>query len=214
MSQSKSFSSVAFGLVFAGLLFAAAPQALAKDDFGQIVRHIETQYHVHRQHRFLLGVAGFTVRFWHFAGVKNFKGAIFENQPFLNAGSDVRFDQVVRAAMNSGWQPLVQEFDRHSGERTYIYAQDMGRDLKVLAVVLESNEAVVIQVKVDPDKLQDFIREAGMGRGHRDQRPTREDATPEESQTLEAVSSPAPGWDGFCLFVEREGPVLQAGIMN
>ena len=34
---------------------AAPQQASAKDDFGKIVHHIETQYHVHRQHRFAMG---------------------------------------------------------------------------------------------------------------------------------------------------------------
>ena len=60
---------------------ASAQKAFAKDDFGKIVHHIEANYHVHRQHRWVMGLAGFTVRFWHIAGVKNFKGAIFENQP-------------------------------------------------------------------------------------------------------------------------------------
>ncbi|HEU4413441.1 MAG TPA: hypothetical protein VFT65_01565 [Candidatus Angelobacter sp.] len=214
MCRTKAFLPAVLGLVFTGLLLASAPQAFAKDDFGQIVKHIETQYHVHRQHRFLLGVAGLTVKFWHIGGVKNFKGAIFENQPFLNAGSDTRFDEVVRAAMNSGWQPLVQEFDRHSGERTYIYAQDMGRDLKVLAVVLESNEAVVVQAKIDANKLQEFIQDTDMARRHRDRKTPREDTNPGEDQTLEASNSPAPGWEGFCLFPDAETPELQAGNID
>ena len=67
----------------AAVLFAQ--NAFAKDDFGKIVHHIEANYHVHRQHRFVMGLAGFTVKFWHFAGVKSLKGAIFENQPFVNA---------------------------------------------------------------------------------------------------------------------------------
>jgi len=148
MTNNKDLLFV-IGLGLASLL----PQpALAKerDDFGKIVKHIEVNYHVHRQHRFALGLAGFVVKFWHIAGVKNFKGAIFEDQPFANAASDTRFDEVVRAAMDSGWQPMVQEWDRRSGERTYIYAQDLGKNLKVLVVSLESNEAVVIQVKVNP----------------------------------------------------------------
>src|SRR5262245_8408553 len=98
-------------VALAALLLTIPQPALAKDDFGQIVRHIEVTYNVHRQHRFVMGLAGFVVKFWHIAGVKNFKGAIFEDQPFVNAAMDTRFDQVVRAAMNSGWQPMVQEWD-------------------------------------------------------------------------------------------------------
>jgi hypothetical protein len=40
------------------VLFAAPRPALAADDFGRIVHHIETQYHVHRQHRLAMGFAG------------------------------------------------------------------------------------------------------------------------------------------------------------
>lgn len=180
----------------AGTLFASSPQVQAKDDFGQIVKHIEVTYHVHRQHRFVMGLAGFVVKFWHVAGVKNFKGAIFENQPFVHAASDMRFNEVMREAMNSGWQPMVQEWDRHSGERTYIYAQDLGKDMKVLIVSLESDDAVVIQVKVNTDNLQDFIREASVGR--HDRGPGKEIDPPRE-QTVEVADSLAPSWNGVCL---------------
>ena len=165
MKRSKERFAIAAAMFF--FCFAAPAQAAASDDFGRIVHHIEANYHVHRQHRWVMGLAGFTVKFWHIAGVKSFKGAIFENQPFVNAASDTRFDEVVRAAMDSGWQPLVQSWDRRTGERTYIYAQDLGRDMKVLVVSLESNEAVVLQVKVNPEKLNEFVREASGGSPHR-----------------------------------------------
>ena len=200
MRNSKSLLFL-IGLGLASLL----PQpAFAKetDDFGKIVKHIEVNYHVHRQHRFAMGLAGFVVKFWHVAGVKNFKGAIFENQPFVNAASDSRFDEVVRAAMDSGWQPMVQEWDRRSGERTYIYARDLGKDLKVLVVSLESNEAVVIQVKVNPDKLAEFAREAGAGRKHRERVLPREEVLPAEEK-VELTDSLPQSWDGFCLLQEQ-----------
>ena len=177
----------------------------AADDFGRIVHHIEAQYHVHRQHRLAMGFAGFVVKFWHFAGVKSLKGAIFEDQQFLNAGADRKFDEIVRAAMDSGWQPMVQSWDRHSGERTYIYAQEVlskkGRDMKVLIVNLEPDEAVVLQVKVNPEKLNDFVREASAGRNHQGG-PGRE-ADPAEEQRVEAATSAPQNWEGVCLLVEE-----------
>jgi hypothetical protein len=198
--NSKTLSFVC--LMLAGL-FTSAQKAYARDDFGNIVHHIEANYHVHRQHRWVMGLAGFTVKFWHVAGVKNFKGAIFENQPFVNAASDTRFDQVVRAAMDSGWQPLVQTWDRHTGERTYIYAQDLGKDMKVLVVNLESNEAVVLQVKVDPKSLNDFIEETSAG--HHRNRPTqREETAPQSDDTVELATATSQSWDGVCLFLQDE----------
>jgi hypothetical protein len=197
---------------FVYLLLAAfvipTQNAFARDDFGKIVHHIEAKYHVHRQHRWVMGLAGFTVKFWHVGGVKNFKGAIFENQPFVNAASDTRFDEVVRAAMDSGWQPLVQSWDRHTGERTYIYAQDLGKDMKVLVVNLESNEAVVLQVKVDPQKLNDFIEETTAGH-HRNHPTTREETAPSEDR-VELATATSESWDGVCLFVQDDPqPAMQ-----
>jgi len=201
MIRNKTLS-FACGLIIVALA-APAQNAFAKDDFGKIVHHIETQYHVHRQHRWVMGLAGFTVKFWHIAGVKSFKGAIFENQPFVNAASDARFDEVVRAAMDSGWQPLVQSWDRHNGERTYIYAQDLGKDMKVLVVNLESNEAVVLQVKVDPKKLSDFVEETSAG--HHRNRPTpREETAPQSENRVELAAATSPDWDGICLFAQED----------
>src|SRR5579864_3728887 len=185
------------------LSLVATPRASADDDFGRIVHHIEAQYHVHRQHRWAMGLAGFAVKFYHFAGVKSLKGAIFENQPFVNAASDTRFDEVVRAAMDSGWQPLVQSWDRHTGERTYVYAQEVaskkGSDMKLLVVNLESNEAVVLQVKVDPEKLDEFIEETSAG--HHRNRPTpREETAPQSEQKVELAAASPQSCDGICLF--------------
>jgi hypothetical protein len=205
MIRNKSLS-LAYGLIIA-VLVAPAQSAFARDDFGKIVHHIEVNYHVHRQHRWVMGLAGFTVKFWHVAGVKSLKGAIFENQPFVNAASDTRFDEVVRAAMDSGWQPLVQSWDRHSGERTYIYAQEVpskkGSDMKLLVVSLESNEAVVLQVKVDPKKLNDFIEETSGGH-HRNRPMPREETSPQSEDRVEMAASSLQSWDGICFLVDEE----------
>jgi hypothetical protein len=206
MKKSKNFLFAVISVATTALLFATPQPAFAKDDFSKIVQHIETNYHVHRQHRFIMGVAGFTVKFWHIAGVKNFKGAIFENQHFVNASLDTRFDEVVRAAMDSGWQPLVQSYDRRSGERTYIYAQDLGKDLKVLVVNLESSEAVVLQVKVDPKKLNDFVQETMPD--HRGHHVHGDEVQPLNNDKIEVAAATSQSWDGICLFAqEAETPV-------
>ena len=202
--NSKTFT---FACLVVAAFLVPTQSAFARDDFGKIVHHIEANYHVHRQHRWVMGLAGFTVKFWHIAGVKSLKGAIFENQPFVNAASDTRFDEVVRAAMDSGWQPLVQSWDRHTGERTYIYAQEVsskkGKDMKVLVVNLESNEAVVLQVKVDPQKLNDFIEETGSG--HHRNRPTpREETAPQSEDRVELAAASSQSWDGICFFLQEE----------
>jgi hypothetical protein len=204
MTKKKNkFFLLALSLAAASL-FTAQP-AFAADDFGKIVHHIEVSYHTHRHYRWAMGLAGFTVKFWHVGGVKNFKGAIFENSDFAGNGSDKRLDEVVRAAMDSGWQPMVQSYDRHSGERTYIYAQYLGKDMKVLLVNLEQEEAVVIQVKINPDKLSDFVKEASSSHGGRN-RPAHDEPMQADNVELASLETHAAPWDGICLLTKEAGP--------
>jgi len=136
-----------------GVLLWLSPGQAFADDFGRIVEHIEARYHVHRQHRFALGLAGMVVKFWHAGGVHDFKAAVFEDQRFIQTATDAKFDEIVESATHSGYQPLVQSYSRRSGEHTFIYARNSGKNLKLLIVNLEPDEAAVIQVTLDPDRL-------------------------------------------------------------
>jgi hypothetical protein len=139
--------------------FFALAENLSADDFGRIVRHIEAEYHVHRNYGFLMSFAGVVVKYKHVGGVKVFKIAIFEDQHLSGPELDNQLDELVQRAGSSGWQPLVRSFSRRSGEHTYIYAKADGNDMKLLLVSVEPDEAVVMQVKIDPEKLSDFIKE-------------------------------------------------------
>src|SRR5215469_10514764 len=129
------------------------------DDFGRIVRHIEAEYHVHRNYRFLMAFAGVVVKCTRMGGVKVLKAAIFEDQQLFGTDLDNRLDELVERAGSGGWQPLMRSISRRRGEQTHIYAQASGNDMKLLLVSVEPHEAVVMQIKIDPQKLSDFINE-------------------------------------------------------
>lgn len=142
------------------------PETVYADDFGRIVHHIESSYHVHRNYRFLMGCAGLLVRFWHVGGVKSMKMAIFEDQHLNGTDTDKELDDIVTRASKADWRPMVRSVSRHTGEHVYIYSQDAGKDLKLLVVNVEPNEAEVIQVKLDPKRLEEFIAENTHHNGH------------------------------------------------
>lgn len=150
-----------FAVVFfsACVLLGLNSDLVYADDFGRIVHHIEASYHVHRNHRFLMGCAGMVVKFWHLGGVKNLKIAIFEDQHLDGTAADSQLDAIVQRASQSGWHPMVRSYSRRTGEHSFVYAQDAGKDMKLLVVSVEPNEAVVVQVKLDPDKLAQFLDE-------------------------------------------------------
>lgn len=156
----SKFNIVA-GVFFAGCvaLTLRPVDTVHADDFGRIVHHIEASYHVHRNHRFLMGCVGLMVHFWHVGGVKSLKLAIFENQHLDGAMGDSELDAIIQRASRSGWQPMIRSYSRHSAEHDYVYAQPDGKDLKLLVVSVESNEAEVVQIKLDPEKLEQFLNE-------------------------------------------------------
>lgn len=133
--------------------------AQSDDDFERIVRHIESRYHAHRNYPLLMAFAGMTVKVWQGSGVKDLKIALFEDQQVLQSVSDHEVDQLVQAAGDSGWQTLVKSVSRRSGDHVYIYAKTEGKGLRLLVVNVEPGESEVVQVKIDPRKLEEFVKE-------------------------------------------------------
>ena len=168
-------------VLLVAVLVLAVGTAMARDEFGEVVGHIESHYHVHRNYSFIMGFAGLVVRASRVGGVKSMKTAIFEDQSF--AGSDQEFGQLMRKALKSGWRPVVQSHSRRTGEHTYIYARSNGRDLKVLLATVEPGEAVVMELKVNPGKLQDFINEHSAS-GKRHDRRGHDDEDNDDTATL------------------------------
>jgi hypothetical protein len=202
MTSNSPRRATVLACALSSVLWAGTASARASDDFGNIVHHIEARYHVHRNHRFVLGFAGFVVKFWHVAGVKNLKIALFENRRFVGGASDAELDEIVQAAGGSGWQPVVRSYSRHSGEHTFVYAKYLGKDLQLLVVNLERSEAAVVQVELNPDKLLQFIDHEDhgairlAGKRHGEAQPSRSETAVEE-----AADSGALDWHGGCVFL-------------
>src|SRR6201981_1461071 len=152
MTRNGTNRLVAACCVLSMLLWLCPQQGYA-DDFGRIVEHIESRYHVHQQHNLLSDLAGVVAHLGHSAGIKDFKIALFEDERLSQTDGDTKLDEIVQSSIQSGFRPLVQSYSRRSGEHTYIYAQAGGTDLKLLIVNMEPGEAAVIQMTVNPDKL-------------------------------------------------------------
>ena len=144
-------------VALSGLSLVSIPASARDREFGLLVRHVESYYHARRAHRFVLGFASVVVNIAHPYGVKNFKLAIFENQDLSASRDDLDFASVVQAGLNEGWQPLVQVYSRRAAERTCIFARTLGQDVKLLVATLEKDEAVVLEVKLNPEKLDQCL---------------------------------------------------------
>jgi len=143
-------------VLLAVLLLTTATASAKEDDFKMLVQHVESHYHAKRLRIPLLGLANFAVKIVRPKGVKGFKLAVFEDQDFSPQPGDRRFETTIRGVLPLEWQPLVCVRSR-GGERTYIYAREDGKDIKLLVVTLGPRNAVVIEAKLNPKSLMNDL---------------------------------------------------------
>jgi hypothetical protein len=149
------------------VVVTAPPPARARDkEFGLLVHYVESHYHVHRQYRFLLGFASLAVNIVRPYGVKGMKLALWENGKITASKDDMDFPAVVKAGLAQGWQPMVRVWSRRDGERTVIFAKPEGKDVKLLVATVDAEDAVVVQVKINPEKLSRSIDEWSRNNRH------------------------------------------------
>lgn len=147
-------------VVFILALASVPSPAHARDkEFGLLVHYVESHYHARRQFRFLMGFASLTVNIVRPYGVKGMKLAIWENGKIKDNKDDMDFPAVVKAGLAEGWQPMVRVWSRRDGERTVIFAKPEGKEMKLLVATVDQEDAVVVQVKINPDKLSRCIDE-------------------------------------------------------
>jgi VWFA-related protein len=141
------------------LLVSPSFFALAKGKgFKDVVKHIETNYGAKRVRIPFLGLANFAVKVVRPAGVKGFKLAVFEDQNFSAREGAASFDAVMREAYNKDWQPMVQVSSKREGaSHTFIYVKSSGKDVQFALATLEDREAVVLEVKFNPDAAARFL---------------------------------------------------------
>jgi len=133
--------------------------ALAKGKgFKDVVKHIETNYGAKKVRIPFLGLANFAIKLIRPAGVKGFKLAVFEDQNFSAREGAASFDAVMREAYNKEWRPMVQVSSKRNGaSHTFIYVRSSGKDVQFALAVLEDREAVVLEVKFNPDAAARFL---------------------------------------------------------
>jgi hypothetical protein len=136
------------------LFLIAGTAAFGGDaEFDHIVKAIETHYGTQRTHIPFMGVANLFVKIKKPEGVSSFKLALFEDlksSPGYREWADLdRFMDSLPGEL----RPLVRVHSRRAEESTYIFAGPAGKSTKMLLATFESNEATVIEVKVDMDML-------------------------------------------------------------
>jgi VWFA-related protein len=160
MKHQRHFArkTILFWIMIA-LLPALAFNAHAKGKgFKDVVKHFETNYRARKTRIPMLGLANFAVKMIRPAGVKGFKLAVFENQDFTLREGAAPFEAIMRNAYGKDWQPLVQVMSKRGGHNhVLIYTRCAGKDVQFALLALQEREAVVLEVKFNPDAAVRFL---------------------------------------------------------
>lgn len=139
---------------------APPPPAMAASEFERLVRALERDLDLEREHipaKWLVNTALFFSR----SGVKNLDFAVFENLRASDERIAKGFLKTVRQNVGAEWTPWVSTWSRIGGERTAIYARPAGKNWELLIATLEPGEATVLRIRVDRDRMLEYLEDHG-----------------------------------------------------
>jgi len=125
--------------------------------FNAVVHGIESRYHAHANHipfmMLISGVAGIATH----GGVRGLRVAEIEHLDGPVDGAELH--ALVEQRVGKGWERIVRETSRDGDDQTLIYAKPDGDRMGMLVVSLDHHEMNVVQISVNPDHLDDDIKQ-------------------------------------------------------
>ena len=182
------------------VLTSVVTSVASADDhsFDSVVKHIKSSYKAKRQGSFGLVTLGrFAVKAIRPAGFKNFKLTMLRDLDYSSSErpDSSEFHQVIRSKIDPCWQSLIQYSAPREKQWNYVYITREKNDVKILVLVLQQQNAFVIQTKFDPDRLMAFIDDPKImgislkGDDHKQDQPPQK--TPAEQAPAEIENKPA-----------------------
>jgi hypothetical protein len=138
------------------------PAHAADREFKDIVSAICEEFQTKPMHSPLMGLVSGFVKVAHPAGAKQLDLAIFEDLD-PSKGSGRNLAESVRSAVGRWMQPMVQDHETKNGqdETVLVYMFEKGKDANVLTVVIERDEAIVTEVRLNPEAMRKWISSSG-----------------------------------------------------
>ncbi len=196
MTIKKRFLQVVIIIV---LLSLASGPALAGDkSFSTVVKHIKSNYNGKQQSFFgMMMFARMAVKMIKPAGVKNFKVVLLRELDYSRGPrpGQSEFHSFIRSKIEPVWSPLVQFSSPREKQWTYVYVLHEKEDLKILVVTMQRAEAVVVQAKVSPEKLIEFMNDPkimGISLKHEEKPKDYQEATDEDDDDEDEDEHPTP----------------------
>jgi hypothetical protein len=123
--------------------------------FDGIVSSIESRYHQHAMRIPLMGLGSFVASAVTHGGVDGVHVAEFEHFSTSVDGDDL--NRMVEDKLGQGWERMIRETSRNGGEQSLIFSHAEGKRMGLFILDLDGTELDVVQVSVDPDRLNETI---------------------------------------------------------
>jgi hypothetical protein len=133
----------------------AVKAAGGEGGFEGVVSSIEGRYHQHATHVPLMGLASFVAVAATHGGVGGVHVAEFDH--FTAPVDGEELNRMVEEKLGQGWDRMIRETSRHGGEQSLIFSHPEGKRMGLFILDLDGNELDVVQVSVDPDRLNETI---------------------------------------------------------
>lgn len=157
-----------------------APSVSAKDDeFDLVVKHLKTKYQAKKVNLHFMWLARFAVKMVRPAGVKSFNVTLFEDLKFSRATLDEEMQSAMKNSLSSEWSPVIRVRSRDA-QQVYAYMREDGKNVKLMLVTVDKENAAVIRATFSPEKLAEFINNPrifgiSLGDDHNAQNQTEKD---------------------------------------
>ena len=127
--------------------------------FDGVVNSIESRYHAHATRIPFMGLASLVAGTATHGGVDGVHVAEFEHFSAPVDGEEL--NRMVKEKLGQGWERMIRDTSRHGGEQTLIFAHPEGKRMGLFILDLDGRELDVVQVSVDPDRLNETVGKYG-----------------------------------------------------
>jgi hypothetical protein len=142
------------------LLCIGAFTASAKPprEYDAIVYHLKTKYRAKKVNLIFMWAARAIVSIAKPAGVKSFSLTVFKDLKFSRESVDREMQVAMRNSYGPEWSQIFHVRSR-KGQQAYLYMTEAGKNVKIVLVTIDKENAAVIRATFNPEKVADFIND-------------------------------------------------------
>ena len=153
LRKKNLIAPIAAIMIFA---FAAMPAQANDKGYDAVVRHLKTKYKAKKVNIPFMFLARAAIKMARPAGVKSFNLTIFEKLNFSPVTLDAEMQSAMRNSLSADWSSIIRVRSRNAAQ-VYMYMRESGKDLKIMLVTIDKENATIIRATFSPDKLAEFM---------------------------------------------------------